>query len=209
MTGTDTTQPFIYHRSHHIHPWLKKTGTCLLKASNILLYYFVSIKSLLSTTLKEFMDSWNMNNQNQKIEFVDGLDLTVLESFIGPKLLIIDDLCLSQNKDLTNHFIRGSHHLQTTTIYISHSIFLNDDNYRVMSNNCDQYMLIMRNKRNLAQLTRLARQILGSAYIRILEAYDYNRNNQFGFVLLSFHPKVPEELLVLTNFFESCPSVFL
>ena len=51
MTGTDTTEPFIYHRSHHIHPWLKKTGTCLLKASNILLYYFVSIKSLLSTTL--------------------------------------------------------------------------------------------------------------------------------------------------------------
>ena len=51
MTGTDTHQHFIYHRSHHIHPWLKKTGTCLLKASNILLYYFVSIKSLLSTTL--------------------------------------------------------------------------------------------------------------------------------------------------------------
>ena len=42
MTGTDTHQHFIYHRSHHIHPWLKKTGTCLLKASNILLYYFVS-----------------------------------------------------------------------------------------------------------------------------------------------------------------------
>ena len=51
MTGTDTHQHFIYHRSHHIHPWLKKTGTCLLKASNILLYYLVSIKSLLSTTL--------------------------------------------------------------------------------------------------------------------------------------------------------------
>ena len=31
--------------------WLKKTGTCLLKAPNILLYYFVSTKSLLSTTL--------------------------------------------------------------------------------------------------------------------------------------------------------------
>ena len=30
---------------------MKKTGTCLLKAPNILLYYFVSIKSLLSTTL--------------------------------------------------------------------------------------------------------------------------------------------------------------
>ena len=157
---------------------------------------------------QKFMDSWNNNKHNSAIEFISGLELGVLETFSGPKLLIIDDLCLSQNKDLTNHFIRGSHHLQTTTIYISHSIFLNDDNYRVMSNNC-QYMLIMRNKRNLAQLTRLARQILGSAYIRILEAYDYNKNNQFGFVLLSFHPKVPEELLVLSDFFKSCPSIFL
>lgn len=152
--------------------------------------------------------SWNSDKQNPHIEFVCGLQLDVLKKFHGPKLLIIDDLCLSQNKDLTNHFIRGSHHMQTTTIYISHSIFLNDDNYRMMSNNC-QYMLIMRNKRNLAQLTRLARQILGSDYIRILEAYDYNKNNQFGFVLLSFHPKVPEELLVLSDFFKRCPSVFL
>ena len=30
---------------------LKKTGTWLLKAPNVLLYYLVSIKSLLSTTL--------------------------------------------------------------------------------------------------------------------------------------------------------------
>ena len=35
----------------YVTTWLKKTGTCLLKASNILLYYFVSIKSLLSTIL--------------------------------------------------------------------------------------------------------------------------------------------------------------
>ena len=157
---------------------------------------------------QKFMDVWNQDKKNSPIEFVSGLELGVLKKHDGPKLLIIDDLCLSQNKDLTNHFIRGSHHLQTTTIYISHSIFLNDDNYRVMSNNC-QYMLIMRNKRNLAQLTRLARQILGADYIRILEAYNYNKNNQFGFVLLSFHPKVPEELLVSTDFFKSCPSIFL
>lgn len=157
---------------------------------------------------QEFMDRWNHNKQNPPIEFVSGLELQVLEKFDGPKLLVIDDLCLSQNKDLANHFIRGSHHKQTTTIYISHSIFLNDDNYRIMSNNC-QYMLIMRNKRNLAQLTRLARQILGTDYIRILEAYNFNKNNQFGFVLLSFHPKVPEELLVSTDFFKKCPSIFL
>ena len=42
---TDTSQPFVYHRSHNIHHWLKKTGTCLLKASNIWSNYFVSTQS--------------------------------------------------------------------------------------------------------------------------------------------------------------------
>lgn len=157
---------------------------------------------------QSFMDTWNTEKTNPKIQFVSGLDLTVIDEHSGPKLLIIDDLCLSQSKELTMHFLAGSHHKQTTTIYVSHTIFLNDENYRIISNNC-QYMLIMRNKRNLAQVTRLARQILGQGYKRMLEAYDYNSNNQFGFVLLSFHPKVPEELLVIADFFEPCPSVFL
>ena len=184
-----TTTVLEIIRQRLIEPWPEK------------IFYLYGAK-------QDFMDSWNQDKHNSPIEFVSGLELDVLQKFNGPKLLIIDDLCLTQNKELTNHFIRGSHHLQTTTIYISHSIFLNDDNYRVMSNNC-QYMLIMRNKRNLAQLTRLARQILGSDYIRIIDAYNYNKNNQFGFVLLSFHPRVPEELLVSTDFFKPCPSIFL
>ena len=60
MTGTDTTQPFIYHRSHHIHSWLKETGTCLLQAPNILLYHFVSTKSLLSTTLLKALSRYTL-----------------------------------------------------------------------------------------------------------------------------------------------------
>ena len=154
------------------------------------------------------MDQWNLIDTNPPIDFVSGLDLSVLDSFEGPKLLIIDDLMLSQSKELAQHFIAGSHHKQTTTIYVSHSIFLNDENYRLLSNNC-QYMLIMRNKRNFAQVNTLARQILGSGYKRMIEAYNYNTNKPFGFVLLSFHPKVPEKLLVITDFFEECPSVFL
>ena len=157
---------------------------------------------------QEFMDSWNKDPSNLPIVFVAGLDLSVINGYDGPKLLIIDDLMLSQSKDLTQHFIAGSHHKQTTTIYVSHSIFLNDENYRLLSNNC-QYMLVMRNKRNFAQVSRLARQILGTGYKRMIEAYNYNSNKPFGFVLLSFHPKIPAELLVTTDFFEECPSVFL
>ena len=65
----------------------------------------------------------------------------------------------------------------------------------------------MKNKRNYSQVVRLARQVLGTEYNRVVEAYKYT--NSYQFVLLSFHPKVPEELLVITDFFEKCPSVFL
>ena len=63
-----------------------------------------------------FMDTWNLDKQNPEIEFIKGLQLDVIDAYIKPKLLIIDDLMMEQNKDLANHFIAGSHHKQTTTI---------------------------------------------------------------------------------------------
>ena len=155
---------------------------------------------------QSFMDTWNKDRSNPKIEFVEGLNLDVVDSYKDPKLLIIDDLMMDQSKDLSQHFIAGSHHKQTTTMYVTHSIFLNNENYRLISNNC-QYIILMKNKRNYSQVVRLARQVLGTEYNRVVEAYKYT--NSYEFVLLSFHPKVPEELLVITDFFEKCPSVFL
>ena len=155
---------------------------------------------------QSFMDTWNKDSSNPKIEFVEGLNLDVVDSYKDSKLLIIDDLMMEQNKDLSQHFIAGSHHKQTTTIYVTHSIFLNNENYRLISNNC-QYIILMKNKRNYSQVVRLARQVLGAEYNRVVEAYKYTKS--YEFVLLSFHPKVPEELLVITDFFKKCPNVFL
>ena len=155
---------------------------------------------------QSFMDMWNKDESKPRINFVEGLNLEIVNSYKGAKLLIIDDLMMEQSKDLAQHFIAGSHHKQTTTIYVTHSIFLNNENYRLISNNC-QYIVLMKNKRNYSQVTRLARQVLGADYNRVLEAYKYCKS--YEFVILSFHPKVPDELLVITDFFEKCPSVFL
>ena len=85
---------------------------------------------------QSFMDTWNKDATNPQIEFVEGLNLDVINSYKNPKLLVIDDLMLDMSKDLSNHFIAGSHHKLTTTIFVTHSIFLNNDNYRLISNNC-------------------------------------------------------------------------
>ena len=148
-----------------------------------------------------FMDDWK-----DKIQFVEGLDLSMIKDASEDKLLIIDDLMLSLNKDLAHHFIAGSSHKRTTTIFITHAIFLNNDLYRLISNNT-QYMMIFHNKRNFSQVARLAGQVLGSEKDLMLEAY--KSIDAYEFVLLSFHQRVPRELLIVTNFFEKCPSVFL
>ena len=153
-----------------------------------------------------FMDRWNTDNPQQKIEFVEGLNLDVVDQCKEPKLLIIDDLILELNKDLAQHFIAGSHHKRVTTIFITHSIYLNNELYRLISNNT-QYILLFKNKRNYSQVARLGRQILGSEYARLTEAYKYI--GPYEFVLLSFHQLIPDELLVTTNFFGKCLNVFM
>ena len=148
-----------------------------------------------------FMDDWN-----DRIQFVEGLDLSMIKDASEDKLLIVDDLMLSINKDLAHHFIAGSSHKRTTTIFITHAIFLNNDLYRLISSN-SHYMMLFYNKRNFSQIVRLARQVLGSDGDLLLEAY--KSISAYEFVLLSFHQRVPRELLIIADFFAKCPSVFL
>ena len=151
-------------------------------------------------------EDWNKDKSNIPITFVEGLQLDVIEEYDGPKLLVCDDLIMCISKKLANHFIAGSHHKQTTTIFITHSLFLNNDLYRLMSHN-SQYILLFKNKRNYSQVTLLARQVLGKNNHRLLEAYGHIK--AFDFVLLSFHPLVPEDLLVTAGYFDKCLSVFI
>ena len=97
---------------------------------------------------QDFMKTWNSDKSNPRIKFIEGLKLDCIDEFTGSKALIIDDLSLSQNKELTNHFLRGSHHKLCTTFYINHSIFMNDANYRILSNNA-HYIMIFKNSCNI------------------------------------------------------------
>jgi len=155
-----------------------------------------------------FMDDWNTTKTNPKIDFYEGLQLDVIQNYQGPKILIIDDLMMEQSKELTQHFIAGSRHSQTTTIYISHRVFLNDSNYRILSNNCS-YMILLKSKRNRAEIARLAKQVLGAESSRLMEGYKSIMSEDYGSVLLSFHNKVPEELIVTTNWLTECLNAFL
>ena len=57
---------------------------------------------------QDFMKNWN-RVEKQKITFIEGLNTDKMKTN-EPSLLVIDDLLLSNNKDVVEMFILGSHH---------------------------------------------------------------------------------------------------
>jgi hypothetical protein len=159
------------------------------------IYYMYKIR-------QPFMDELN------NITFIEGLDFDAIDTS-SSSLLVVDDLILSTNKDVAEMFILGSHHKKISIFFLTQNLFPNCDLFRLMSANC-HYFVIFQNQRNFRQVMTLARQIfVGRDVKRITEAYKRASNTERGFIVLSFSPLLPKELTVVTDWWESCPSIYL
>ena len=166
-----------------VHPFPKK------------IYYMYKIR-------QPFMD--HINN----INFIEGLDFNSIDTS-KPSMLVIDDLVLSTNKAVAEMFILGSHHRQISIFFLTQNLFPNCNLFRLMSTNT-HYFVIFQNQRNFRQVMTLARQIfVGRDIKRITEAYKRASKTLRGFIVLSFSPLLPNELTVVTDWWEQCPSVYL
>ena len=159
------------------------------------IYYMYKIR-------QPFMDEIN------NINFIEGLDFNAIDTN-KPSMLVIDDLVLSTNKAVAEMFILGSHHRQISIFFLTQNLFPNCNLFRLMSTNT-HYFVIFQNQRNFRQVMTLARQIfVGRDIKRITEAYKRASNTLRGFIVLSFSQLLPNELTVVTDWWEQCPSVYL
>ena len=164
------------------------------------LYYMYSVE-------QEFMKTWN-TTESQAITFIKGLDFEQLDTS-EPSLLVVDDLVLSTNKTVAEMFILGSHHKQISLFYITQNLFPNCPIFRIMSANAHYYVLF-HCQRHFRQVHTLARQIfVGEDLKRITNAYKRASEKPRGFIILSFSPLLPQQLTVVTDWWESCPSIYL
>lgn len=156
---------------------------------------------------QDFMKNWNETHA-QPIKFIKGLDFDKMDTS-EPSLLVIDDLLLSTDKEVANAFIMGSHHRQISIFFLTQNLFPNCPIFRTMSSNA-HYYVIFHSQRNFRQVHTLARQIyVGSDLKRITQAYKRCSQQSRGFVVLSFAPELPDQLTVLTDFWELWPSIYL
>ena len=75
--------------------------------------------------------------------FVDG----------SPVLIVLDDLmdAVVKSEEVQRLFVRGSHHLNITVIYINQNMFHQGKCARTISLNC-HYLVLFKNPRDFSQL---------------------------------------------------------
>ena len=184
-----------------------KTHFILNVIKNKLVYPFPNKLYYMYNVEQEFMKTWN-TTEHQPIKFIKGLDFEQLDTS-EPSLLVVDDLVLSTNKTVAEMFILGSHHKQISLFYITQNLFPNDPIFRIMSANAHYYILF-HCQRHFRQVHTLARQIyVGEDLKRIINAYKRASEKPRGFIVLSFSPLLPQELTVVTDWWEPCPSIYL
>lgn len=171
-----------------IHPFPKK------------LFYMYNVE-------QDFMKTWN-EAETQPIIFIKGLDFKRLDTS-EPSLLIIDDLILSTDKTVAEMFILGSHHKKISLFFLTQNLFPNCPIFRTMSANA-HYYVIFHNQRHFRQVHTLARQIfVGEELKRITNAYKRASEKPRGFIVLSFSPLLPQEVIVVTDWWQKWPSLYL
>lgn len=146
---------------------------------------------------------------NTRIQFIEGLPDNVYD--LKDSIVVFDDLLLHNNatKLVSELFVYHSHHLQITAIFLSQNLYPKDEHFRLMVLN-SHYMVLHGDIRSMRQIKTLANQIFTDEdKTRLLNAYRQSIKAEYGFVVLCFVKNIPRELTILTNYWDSNPSVYL
>jgi GTPase SAR1 family protein len=137
---------------------------------------------------------------NEKIEnvdctYIDGLSNENSLTEKGIDLLIIDDLMteLSENKNLTSLFTKGSHHLGISVIFISQNLFQKGSQIRTISLNC-HYLILMKNPRDKLQIQCLQKQCFPGKSKHFIDAYTHATSSSFGYFIIDLTQDTPDIL---------------
>ena len=140
------------------------------------------------------------------MEFIEGIPDSIGRSdfFDGNEanMLVIDDLMLHKgvNELVAALFIHGSSHRNLSIFYLIHNIFWKSKVAREIRLNA-KYLIVFRGASDSEPLQRLGRQLFPRRVKYFEEATDYCMGKDNGYLVISLHPNVPDDLRLMTDLF--------
>jgi Adenovirus IVa2 protein len=127
------------------------------------------------------------------VEFREGCP--DMSEFSGGErvLLIIDDLMSECGKEITNLFVKGSHHRNLSIWFLMQNFFHQGKEIRTITLNA-QYIILFKNPRDKQQVKVLARQMFDRDAPALEEAFSVASSNPHGYLLVDLKQDTPDHL---------------
>ena len=116
-------------------------------------------------------------------------------------LIIFDDLINSKNlEEISNLFVVDGRHSNYSLIFTSQRMFVNNEYFRQISNNCD-YIIAFRNPRNYSEIRTLAQQLTPIG-LDLLDIYTKATKDPFSYLLINLTQECNEDLKFISHLFD-------
>lgn len=149
-----------------------------------------------------------------EVEFVKNFDDNLYDTLSPDKrnLLILDDQMSNEavrdSNDLTKYFTNGSHHRNSTVVYVVQNIFDKGKAMRTLSLN-SHYLVLFKNARDKSQIRALAAQMYPQNAKFLVQSFEDATREPFEHMLLDLKPDTPEALRVRARTFDANPVVYV
>ena len=149
--------------------------------------------------------TWSDSYNNLKsilpdIKFNEGLPNIDQINENEKNLIILDDLMANVEKSqaILQLFTVNSHHSNISVFFLTQNLFSQGKYTRTISLNA-QYIIILNNPRDKAQVFNLARQMFPTNPSFLIECYEDATNHEYGYLFLDFHQKTNNNQRVQTG----------
>ena len=122
-------------------------------------------------------------------------------SFGEYSLVIFDDLINSKNlEEISNLFVVDGRHSNYSMIFTSQRMFVNNEYFRQISNNCD-YFVVFKNPRNHSEIRTLAQQ-LTPLNLELLQIYAKATTEPYSYLFINLTQECDESIKFLSHLFD-------
>jgi len=118
----------------------------------------------------------------------------------GGSLLFFDDSMVSVDQNFEQLFCNISHHENTSIIFLTQNLFFKDKSFRTMSLN-SQYMVLLKNNRDITQVSILGKQVSPNNSAYITQSYQEATKLPYSYLMLDFCSDTEPILRVRSNIF--------
>ena len=156
---------------------------------------------LVTVVYKVFQPIYNEMNVDHVLQDGPNLKQRLFNIANGQSMLVIFDDMINSNSlgELSDLFMVDGRHMNLSMIFISQKMFVNNEDFREISRNCDYYA-VFKNPRDAREIRTLASQMTPGK-MELVSYYKEATQSPFSYLLINITQECQDEVKYLSHLF--------